>query len=427
MSGSPFRRLRPHVLLLCLCVLAGCSSGPEQEREIGEAYVGPATLKLRKDMDLRSPEAATVNHGERLAIVRRRRRFVKVRTAKGAEGWTDMRLLLSSGQMGQLNRLADRARRLPSQGAASVYEALNVHTEPNRLSPSFYRIKERELVEVVAQELSPRVPFEQKSILPRPAPAKPAAGRKAQPQPSGRVQPPPMPPAPKLPEDWLELSESAQPESDADSPEPAPRKPEPEPAKPVPVDDWTLVRLSHGRAGWVLTGMLRMNIPDEVAQYSEGHRITSYFAMEDVSDGGQIKHNWLWTTLAPPRQPYQFDSFRCFVWNVRRHRYETAYIEKNLRGYYPVEAHPVKMSVGKKEQAYPGFSLIVEDDAGLRWRKTYAFHTYHVVLLQKEKWEPSATPEPGQQPLAAPRKPASADSPGFWRSIGAWVRRLFGK
>jgi len=51
--------------------------------------VGPATLKLRREMDLRSAEAATVVHGERLAIVRRRRRFVKVRTEKGVEGWTD--------------------------------------------------------------------------------------------------------------------------------------------------------------------------------------------------------------------------------------------------------------------------------------------------------------------------------------------------
>jgi hypothetical protein len=425
--------VRPHVLLLCLCVLAGCSSGPEREREIGEAYVGPATLKLRQDMDLRSAEAATVNHGERLAIVRRRRRFVKVRTAKGVEGWTDMRQLLSSQQMEQLNRLAARAQSLPSQGAASVYEALNVHTEPNRLSPSFYRIKERELVDVVAQELSPRVPFEPKSILPRPAPPKPRAARQAKPEPSERVPPPPMPPPPKLPEDWLELSERAEPEteSEPETPAPAAPKPEPEPPKPVPVDDWTLIRLSNGRAGWVLTGMLRMNIPDEVAQYSEGHRITSYFSMADINDGGQIKHNWLWTTLADNRKPYQFDSFRCFVWNLRRHRFETAYIEKNLRGHYPVETHPVKMTLGKKEETYPGFSLILEDDAGLRWRKTYAFHTYHVVLLKKEKWEPPATPEPAKQSVAAPPRPASADSPGFFtrlgRSIAAWTRRLFGK
>jgi uncharacterized protein YgiM (DUF1202 family) len=413
--------------LLCLCVLAGCSSRPEREREIGEAYVGPATLKLRREMDLRSAEAATVVHGERLAIVRRRRRFVKVRTEKGVEGWTDTHLLLSSEQMEQLNQLAERARSLPSQGAATVYEALNVHTEPNRMSPSFYRVKEHEPVDVVERDLIPRVPFEPKRILP---PPKPPAARKPKPEPpTGRIPPPPMPPPPKVPADWLELSESTVGEADTQSP--VPPKPEPEPAKPVPLDDWTLIRLANGRAGWVLTGMLRMNIPDEVAQYSEGHRITSYLAMEDVKDEGQIKHNWLWTTLADTRQPYAFDSFRCFVWNVRRHRYETAYIEKNLRGYYPVEAHPVKTMAGKKEESYPGFSLIVEDDDGLRWRKLYGFHTYHVALLRKEKWEPAPSPPPDQKRAAASPKTAPAEPPGLLtrlgRTLAGWGRKLFGK
>ena len=235
-----------------------------------------------------------------------------------------------------------------------------------------------------------------------------------------------MPPAPKLPDDWLELSETPEPEDSPGTPPPA-AKPPPEPPKPVPVDDWTLVRLGNGRAGWVLTGMLRMNIPDEVAQYSEGHRITSYFARENVNDGGQIKHNWLWTTLRDTRQPFQFDSFRCFVWNVRRHRYETSYIEKNLKGYFPVITHPVKMMVGKREETYPGFVLIVEDDAGARWRKTYAFHTYHVVLLKKEPWSPEAAAEAPAKRAAQSPKPAPAAKPGFFTRVGAWWKRMFGK
>ena len=417
--------LRPRVLALAVCLLAlgGCGSRTEREREIGEAYVGPATLKLRREMDLRSAEAATVAHGERLAIVRRRRRFVKVRTEKGVEGWTDTRLLLSSEQMEQLNQLAERAQSLPSQGAATVYEALNVHTEPNRMSPSFYRVKERELVDVVERDLIARVPFEPKRILP---PPKPPAARKPKPEPAAsRIPPPPMPPPPKLPADWLELSESTV--GEADTQAPVPQKPEAEPSKPVAVDDWTLIRLANGRAGWVLTGMLRMNIPDEVAQYSEGHRITAYLAMEDVKDGGQIKHNWLWTTLADTRRTYDFDSFRCFVWNVKRHRYETAHVESNLRGYYPVEAHPVKMTAGKKEESYPGFSLIVEDDDGVRWRKLYGFHTYHVVLLRKEKWAPPPIPPPGQKRAAVSPKAAPAVQPGFLARMAGWWRKLFGR
>lgn len=417
---------RPAALLpaLCACLLLGCSGGPEHEREIGEAFAGPATLKLRQGIDPRSAEAATVKHGDRLAIVGRRRRFVKVRTAQGVEGWTDMRQLLSPEQMEALDKLAEKARSLPSQGAGTVYEALNLHTEPNRFAPSFYRIKERETVDLVASQLSPRVPFEPKNILPPQV----KTGRRPKAEPSARVPPPPMPAAPELPENWLELSETAPPEP---LPGPAPPpKPGPEPAKAIPVDDWSLVRLANGRAGWVLTGMLRMNIPDEVAQYSEGHRITAYFAMADIKDGDQIKHNWLWTTLAKTHQPYQFDSFRYFIWNLRRHRYETTHIEQNLKGYYPVEVHPVKMTVAKQEETLPGFSLIVEDDAGVRWRKTYAFLSYRVVLMGKEKQEPPSSAEPAPTGLAGGSKPVPPSPSVYARvqqTLAAWKRKVFGK
>ena len=40
-----------------------------------------------------------------------------------------------------------------------------------------------------------------------------------------------------------------------------------------------------------------MGIPDEVAQYAEGHRIVSYFALGETQDGDQKKTTWLWTTV----------------------------------------------------------------------------------------------------------------------------------
>jgi len=184
-----------------------------------------------------------VVHGERLAIVRRRRRFVKVRTEKGVEGWTDTHLLLSSEQMEQLNQLAERARSLPSQGAATVYEALNVHTEPNRMSPSFYRVKEREPVDVVERDLIPRVPFEPKSILPPPKPplcASPSPNRRG-PHPASADAA-----AAQGAGGLAGDVETAEPESDTQAP--ATHKAEKEAPKPVPLDDWTLVRLANGRA-----------------------------------------------------------------------------------------------------------------------------------------------------------------------------------
>ena len=419
--------LAASLLVLAACLAGGCG-GPHRAPELGEAYAGPATLKLRRDIDPHSPAVATVAHGDRLGIVGRRR-FVRVRTASGIEGWTDLRQLLGAAQMDQLNRLAEASRQLPSQGAATVYEAVNVHTEPNRQAPSFYRVIEGELVDVVAHQMGPRVPFETGNILPPPAPrpAKPSP----KPKEETRTARPPQPPPVRPPDDWLELSKTTAP-ADEDKPD----ADEAEPAKPPLIDDWALVRLKNGRAGWVLTGSLKMNIPDEVAQYSEGRRITSYFATAGVNDGGQIKYNWLWTTIGDPRQPCEFDGFRYFVWSVRHHRYETAHVESNLKGFYPVEVHPVQATMNGKAATYPGFSLIVEEN-GVRYRKTYAYQVYLVRLVGKERIE---TPPEGQGLLramaqartAAPSaQPAATPAPGLFArlkgSISALRARWFGK
>jgi hypothetical protein len=226
-----------------------------------------------------------------------------------------------------------------------------------------------------------------------------------------KYPPPPPPRAPEPPDNWLELSRTNL---------PAELQP-----PPPPQDDWTLVRLPNGRAGWVLTRMLHVSIPDEVAQYSEGQRITSYFAMREVVDGGETRHDWLWTTLSTPTQPWQFDSFRYFIWNTRRHRFETAYIERNVRGYFPVRTHPVEMAVGKTAETFPGFSLIIEEPDGTRWLKKYAYQYYRVVLVDKQPHE-----EKQEEDLApaspAPAAPGGKDS-GWLTPIRNLKQKLFGR
>src|SRR5436305_898402 len=144
------RNFPPFVLLLLVLGWTACRSSEPRAPVIGEAFAGPATLALRRDIPLQSPVVATVKHGDRLDIVQRRRRFLRVRTSKGSEGWIEDHLLLSSAEIAALKDVERRARTMPSQGLASTYELLNVHTQPNRLSPSFLQIKEGEKVDVVA-------------------------------------------------------------------------------------------------------------------------------------------------------------------------------------------------------------------------------------------------------------------------------------
>jgi len=346
--------------LILLVAGAGCRKASRPAApSIGEAYVGPVELKLRSEPSPQSSAVASVKHGEQLSIVGRRRRILRVRTTGGIEGWTDERQLLSAEEMAGLRELAARAAAMPSQGKATTFGELNIHTQPARAAPSFLQIKERQHVDVLAHVAVPRTELARKPLIP-PAEKKAKAAPK-KPKKEPKIPPVPMPKPPPPPDNWLELSKTElEDENEENETGPA--------AKPVPTEDWSLVRTQGGPSGWVLTRLLTMAITDEVAQYAEGRRIVSYFSLGAIDDGGEKKHTWLWTTIGGKGQPYDFDSFRVFVWGLRKHRYETAYIERNLRGYSPVLLHDVEFGNGK----YPGFSICVEKKDGPRLRREYA-------------------------------------------------------
>jgi hypothetical protein len=325
---------------------------------------------------------ATLQHGERLEVLETRRRFVRVRTAKGLEGWTDVNYLLGQQQVSDLDYLAEFAARLPSQGKGTTYDSLNVHTAPSRQAPSFTQIPEGGAADVLLHRVSPR-----NAVMPPAAPVKAksktgsknASTKPDKPAKQGKeTPPPPRPPAPAPPANWVELSRPRGADIGGESPADAP-------VKAVPADDWYLVRTHDGKAGWVLARQISMSIPDEVAQYAEGHVITGYLSLGKV--GSSDKDNWLWTTTSAGSQGLDFDSFRVFVWSTKRGRYETAYIERNVKGRYPIEARP-----GSGEDA--SFSVVLEDKDGQIYKKTYAFSGYRVKLVSKERRpEPPVVPE----------------------------------
>ena len=159
-------------MVAALLLLGGCSKAPPRAQPVGEAFVGPATLKIRSDIPLQSSTVTTVKHGDRLEILQTRRRFLRVRTPSGAEGWTDERQLLAAGDMEALRALTAHAAKLPSQGVATTYAPLNIHTQPVLSSPSFLQLKENEKFDVLQSIVLPRSDAPRKPLLP-PAPKKP--------------------------------------------------------------------------------------------------------------------------------------------------------------------------------------------------------------------------------------------------------------
>ena len=399
---------KPFLFLLLILGFSSCETSSKRSPPIGEAYAGPAALPLRKDIPLQSPVAATVHHGDKLEIVQHRRRFMKVRTASGVEGWTEDHLLLSSDEISALKEVERNAKTLPSQGIATTYDMLNVHTEPNRFSPSFLQIKEHEKFDVLGHVVAPRTPLDRKPLLPPRRKILPAHK-----PPDTRYPLPALPTPPPPPHNWRELSRT---------PDEVQREFAAEKAEhPIPTEDWSLVRNAKGQSGWVLTRRLFMAIPDDVAQYAEGHRITSYFSLGDVRDGDDMKHEWLWTT-STGEHPYDFDSFRVFIWNVRRHRYETAFIQRNVEGYFPVLLQKVTLGAS----TYPGFSVCLADDS-TRVRRNYAFIVNVVRFGGQQPCEPPPSLLPGEhapaQVASAATTPASSSS--LYGRLKAFAKKLF--
>jgi uncharacterized protein YgiM (DUF1202 family) len=392
-------RLSPFLAtLLCL------SSCAEERQTLGQAYIAPQTLNIRSQISAKSGSVATVKHGEKVTIVDVQRRMVKVSTAGGFEGWVDSFDLLSGDQMRQIQHERDRQRVLPSQGAATAFEVLNVHIEPSRRSPAFAQIPEGGAVTMLGRMQAPKNALPTKTsslIVDRPPPQRRA--RKEQ-QVRGGFRPPTKPSAPAPPDNWKELSaeridgsetpREIEAEKKKAAAELAAKKAE-EAKHPVVMEDWTLIRTKAGETGWVLTRNLLISIPDDVAQYAEGKRITSFFELGSVNDEEKgLKHNWLWTTLSG-RDPVDFDSWRVFLWNMRRHRYETSYRQRDLAGYFPVQ---VEVAEGKAMGRT--FQIITKDDDEKFRKRTYNFDGVLVHLtgtedLQGAAGGPVATAKPG--------------------------------
>ena len=374
-----------------LLALTSCSK--DSSDVLGQAYVAPATLNLRSELDLKKSPVAVLKHGERVSIIDVRRRFVKIRSQSGQEGWVDALQLLSPEQMEKIRRETQRALTLPSEGSAGVYEALNIHIDPSRQSPAFTRIPEGGSVAVLAHCIQPKTPGPPKS--PNLIPDRPQVSRhrsKGERQLRSSALLPSPPPPPKAPANWQELS--AERIDRAGAPADLRTQGEQEAAEkkvsalkePVILEDWSLVRTKDNQCGWVLSRNLVMSIPDEVAQYAEGKRISSYFDLGVVPDDKKgPKHNWLWTT-ASAVEPYDYDSWRVFLWNRRRHRYETSFRQHDLEGYFPVEVEPPDTGAFGRM-----FKLITKDDDGKFRRRTYFFDGTRVHLTGTEEYKPGSS------------------------------------
>src|SRR5207253_10544098 len=116
-----------------------------------------------------------------------------------------------------------------------------------------------------------------------------------------------------------------------------------------------------------------VDVPLEIAQYAAGQRIVASFVLNQVADGEKnISQYLVLLTENKDGMPFDYNQIRVFTWNVRRHRYETAYRERNLNGVLPVTVSHEDFG---KEGDLPTFVLRVKDPAGNVTERKYKMNT----------------------------------------------------
>jgi len=303
-----------YLLLAAAVLLTGCGRGRTRVLEVD--YVSAPQVTLRDQLLPTYNKVATAKNGDRVDVIDREKRFAKVRLASSATGWVEQRYLVNQEVFNAFQKMKQEETNTPIEGTATTRNDTNLHMEPGRDTEHLYQLSQGAKV----------------SILKRSTVEKNLPGASAK--------------------------------------TPAARDSK---AVPVPMEDWWLVRDADGHVGWVLGRMIDTDVPLEVAQYAEGQRIIACFELNQVADGEKKVSQYL-MLLSDPKDglPFDYNQARVFTWNVKRHRYETAYRERNLNGTLPVT---ISHEIFGKEGDLPTFVLRVEDASGNVIERKYKMNT----------------------------------------------------
>ena len=338
--------------LLSLMLAAGCKRHELSHHEY--MYVSAAETSLRDRVATMYNKLGTVHNGDRVEVLEKQRRFLRVRTDSGQEGWIEERSLVPQEIYDGFQKLAQDNANIPVQAHGTTRAELNIHLTPSREAEHLYQLKDGEKVEILKRATAEKNPPKAPAI-PKPAAtnAKPGSSQKPGSTPAATQPPKATPPA----------APAAAPKTNA-----AAAKEQPPPPKPI-MEDWYLVRTSSGHAGWVLLRMVDLDIPLDVAQYAEGQRIVGYFVLNTVDEDGTQQPQYL-VLLNEPKDGlvWDYNQIRVFTRNRAKHRYETAYRERNLEGYLPVKVGHQDFG---KEGDLPIFTIRKMNDDGQIVEVTY--------------------------------------------------------
>ncbi|MGB7134737.1 MAG: SH3 domain-containing protein [Acidobacteriaceae bacterium] len=282
-------------MLFALLALQGCSHlRPQSVHEY--VYVWAPETYLRDRVAVVSNRVAEVTNGERLQVLEHGRRFLKVKTGRNEIGWIEDHFVIDQATYDKFGQMTKDNADDPVVGTAILREDYWLRDAPGRTSDRFYLVPENAKLQLLLR-----------ASVPKPVPP---------------PHPVPLPPPTRT---------GARPVDDKTQPSP-----------PPDLEDYWLVRDNAGHVGWIRGRTLDEDVPDAVAGLAEGQKILGAYVLTRVDDpGANVPGNQVpeyVVAMSPWKDglPYDFDQIRVFTWNTRKHRYETAYREREIAGYLPV-------------------------------------------------------------------------------------------
>lgn len=308
-------------------------------------YITAPQVNLRDRLAPIYEKKGVVHSGDKVYVLERKRRFLRVRDASGNEGWIEERNTISGTTYDQFVALNRDTAKAAAQAHGVARNAINLHLTPGRDAEHLYQVKQGDKLD----------------ILKRATAEKPGVAA-----------------APVVESTSMKKTMSA----------------------PGPIlEDWWLVRDAEQHGGWVLARMVDIDAPMDVAQYAEGQRIVAYFVLNQVRDGEKSVPQYLvLMTENKDGLPFDYNQARVFTWNVKRHRYETAYRERNLNGVFPVKVGSADFG---KDGTLPTFTLTVMGNESQPIEREYRMQGVIVKrVLTQDQTSPPVTSVP------AAKKPA---------------------
>jgi hypothetical protein len=306
--------------LSCLVGLSGCSHLHGKPPADKYVFVIAKQMYLVDRVAAVSNRTGEVTNGEKLTVLEHARKFVKVQTPKGEVGWIKDDKVADQAMADKFDDLRTKHLQDPTVGHATARDEVYLHVAPGRRETDrFFLLQEGDKLNMLQRAMVV------KPVAPGAAVAVTAAKTK------GETDAAPAPPA---------------------------------------MEDWWLVRDAKGDTGWIYSHLIDVDAPDALARYAEGQRIVGAYLLAHVDDpdSGMVENGQpvtsipeYVTVLGPYKAglPYDFDQVRVFTWNVKKHRYETAYREHNIAGYLPVTLSMQRDPYGKSADAttpMPAFS-----------------------------------------------------------------------